>query len=220
MAHTARKLIILATVTAAVATLFAACGTSNTGDDQASPGATQPGTSSATTLPSTASAASPRYSGCSGGQLRAVWAQGSAYAGGYGDTYLLTDVSKSNCSLYGFPNVTGVRADGTRQQLYFPPASVVSGTVDLQPGESAQLELTFPACAMRPPEVRTPITASDNFASAVLVPPGGGDVSLPPGTGAVVSHSIPPDWGVNYTCPGGGPRPFMQPDVQAPTATP
>ena len=169
------------------------------------------------------------YPACSAGELSAGFAQGSAFAGGYGDTYLLTDVGQSECSLSGFPIVMGVRKDGTRQQLYFPSAGAAGaspagvGTVDLRPGDAAQFKITFPDCELRPPEERTPIAASPdnpaNFVSATLIPPGGGSLALPPGpaTSARVSHSIPPDWGVNYTCAGGGPSDFSTPWIPAPT---
>ena len=169
------------------------------------------------------------YPGCSAGDLRAVFAQGSAFAGGYGDTYLLTDVGRSDCSLSGFPIVMGVRKDGTSQQLYFPPTGAAGaspagvGTVELRPGDAAQFNITFPDCELRPPQERTPIAASPNnpanFVSAVLAPSGGGYLALPQGppTSARVSHSIPSDWGVNYTCAGGGPSVFSTPWIPAPT---
>ena len=229
MSNSARMVVVVATLAAVVGVFVAGCGSLKPTTDQPSPGGTQSITLTPSPIPSAAPTSSTLYPACSAGELRAIFAQGSGFAGGYGDTYLLTDVGKSDCSLSGFPVVMGVRKDGTHQQLYFPPTGAAGalpagvGTVELRHGDTAQLNITFPDCELRPSQERTPIAASPanpaNFVSAVVVPPGGGYLALPPGpaTSARVSHSIPPDWGVNYTCAGGGPSPYSKPWIPAPT---
>lgn len=132
------------------------------------------------------------FAPCKGGQLKAEFVEGGGYAGGYGEVFRLTNASSSNCSLSGFPVVDGIRADGTREQLYTEPEGVDPVMVNLHPGDGASIQFTFRDCGLDVAG-RTPVSASDGFASAVVVPPGGGDVTLPRGSGPEELQAIPPD---------------------------
>lgn len=222
MKQITRRTSIIVLLAALVAVAGVACGSSNSPDrPSATTEASRPPQMSTATAIAAASPTSPSsteaYPPCSGAQLTAVWATGNGYAGGYGEAYFITDISKASCSLGGRPVVVGIRSDGSQQQLYFPSASTGDSTVDLNPGDSAQLQFLFPDCSLVPPAQRTPSTGGAEFVSAALRAPGGGVVTLPPGRGAPQFQTLPPDTGPGYTCAGAGPGLYAKPWLPTPT---
>lgn len=157
------------------------------------------------------------FPACAGSQLHAEYAGGTGYAGGYGESFRLTNTSSSGCSLSGFPVVEGIGAHGSRVQLYTPPEGAKLQKVNLRPGEAADVQFTFPDCGIHLAG-RTPVTTSVPFVSTVIVPPGGGEVTLPPGTGPGAFRTIPPDED-GFTC-GGGPQGYVPAAASPPLPNP
>jgi Protein of unknown function (DUF4232) len=87
---------------------------------------------------------------CQSGQLRIVAGKSGAAAGTIGQTILITNVSKSLCTITGYPRVTAVNADGkvvvtARPKLDGMVGGIQSGTtipvVTLDPGQVASAEV-------------------------------------------------------------------------------
>jgi len=87
---------------------------------------------------------------CKSGQLRIVAGKSGAAAGTIGQTILFTNVSKTSCTIAGYPRVTALSTDGkmvltARPKLDGMVGGIQSGTtihvVTLDPGQVASAEV-------------------------------------------------------------------------------
>jgi Protein of unknown function (DUF4232) len=120
----------------------------------------------------------PRFIPCTGSELRAQQKGGGAGLGSVSTPVELTNISRSPCTLTGYPTfVTGLKADGSAHSLHVSHGTMfdeqAAWTANLQPDNSAEVVIaTGDNCdALNPPHPH-----SKPYAGVVIGLPGGGSV--------------------------------------------
>ena len=148
--------------------LLVACGTSSPGGGSAASPASTPGSATATTSGSTASAA-PATSASTGVTICATSAlkaavntvRGSAAAGSVYYPLVLSNISGSSCTLFGYPGVSFVTgpSGGQLGRAATRDPVVPAATVTLAPGQAAHATLKVAQAGNYDPAQCRPVTA-------------------------------------------------------------